>query len=32
MVIGGHLGFELSQSLFELRGVQFHDAFHSLAL
>jgi glutathione S-transferase len=31
MVVRDHLGLELRQSLFDLLGIQFHDAFHSLA-
>src|SRR5262249_61678840 len=31
MVIGDYLGFELGQSLFDLRGIQFHNPLHSLA-
>jgi hypothetical protein len=31
MVIGEHPGFELRQSLFDLRRIQFHNALHSLA-
>jgi hypothetical protein len=30
MTIGNHPSFELSQSLFNLRQIQFHTALHSL--
>jgi hypothetical protein len=32
MVVGDHVSFELGQSLFDLSGIQFHNALHSLAL
>jgi hypothetical protein len=32
MILGDHLGFELGQSLFDLRAIQLHGGFHSLAL
>jgi hypothetical protein len=31
MVVRDHSGLELRQSMFDLRGIQFHDALHSLA-
>ena len=31
MVIGDNPGFELGQSLFDLRGIQFHNGLRSLS-
>jgi hypothetical protein len=31
MIIGDHLSFELSESLFDLCAIQFHNVLHWLA-
>lgn len=31
MIIGDHLSFDLSESLFDLGGIQFHNGLHWLA-